>query len=694
METWRQFRADLNDLMRTGGVTPAQLLASSRRAPGHEHAARFRLLARSTVYDHLKESSDERVARDWESVGNLLHCIAVVAEENGSPVTVDDASWERTWTALDTRRGSVRLQPQLTSHSWIGGWDGAADAVFAHSAEQEFTAWTPGAGWLDSLARSVAQLSAAYQPDLAREAAERLVTGTGAEYGPDDPRTLAARHAAAFWTGQTGQVRRALDLTTALRADCRDHLGADHLLTRLAALREAWWTGHTGRWREANRLYIALVDTERARSGPDREGMRLLARWGMARTGGRAGNWTHAHTELTELLPQVVDAFGAGHPVSLDARAAHAWAAGRAGSADDARALLETLADEADTALGNPDHPTALRIRIGLACWTLRSGDPDRALAIVTELEPRCTSVFGPDHPLGIDASATLGLCLLDSDPEAAARRFDDVLRRTRKQLGADHPFTLGAAANHATARVVTGGAPAVVSMLRGLVTDFGRALGEEHPDTLRVRVNLAVAQLEVFGAKEAMYTLASTVAVLRSVLGDDHPDTVRARDILAAVEEGTPNGMGSWTSRSAHSRFSGFSDSGGAQSDRALKTHIAPVHWPDPTDPATDTGPATGPDALVRPGRPVDGFAVLRAVAALPVSTWNYRGEEEVRHLGPMAQDWYGALGLGPDDRTISLVDVNGVALVAVQALHRMVTDLRAEVRDLAERLDEAPPA
>ncbi|MEU0193736.1 tail fiber domain-containing protein [Streptomyces afghaniensis] len=85
--------------------------------------------------------------------------------------------------------------------------------------------------------------------------------------------------------------------------------------------------------------------------------------------------------------------------------------------------------------------------------------------------------------------------------------------------------------------------------------------------------------------------------------------------------------------------------EGGGEGSDRALKCDIDPVLWPPDPDAGTE---ATGNDPTT------DGYAVLRAVAALPVSTWSYRGEEGVRHLGPMAQDWYAALGLGADDRTI----------------------------------------
>ncbi|GAV39137.1 tail fiber domain-containing protein [Streptomyces acidiscabies] len=86
-------------------------------------------------------------------------------------------------------------------------------------------------------------------------------------------------------------------------------------------------------------------------------------------------------------------------------------------------------------------------------------------------------------------------------------------------------------------------------------------------------------------------------------------------------------------------------------------------------------------------PVGPVNGYAVLETVAALPISTWRYLWEPEgVRHLGSMAQDWHAAFGFNQDDTTIPVVDGLGVALVCVQALHRRVEELTAEVDRLRE--------
>jgi hypothetical protein len=81
----------------------------------------------------------------------------------------------------------------------------------------------------------------------------------------------------------------------------------------------------------------------------------------------------------------------------------------------------------------------------------------------------------------------------------------------------------------------------------------------------------------------------------------------------------------------------------------------------------------------------PIDGHEVLRKLANLPISTWNYTFDPpSVRHLGPMAQDFSAAFHLGGNDRMIDMIDANGVVMVALQALYRRVVELEAEVARL----------
>jgi hypothetical protein len=75
-----------------------------------------------------------------------------------------------------------------------------------------------------------------------------------------------------------------------------------------------------------------------------------------------------------------------------------------------------------------------------------------------------------------------------------------------------------------------------------------------------------------------------------------------------------------------------------------------------------------------------IDDAAVLEKVAALPIERWSYKSERGVRHVGPMAQDFYAAFKVGEDDKHITSIDEDGVALAAIKALHARVGALGAE--------------
>src|SRR5262249_30786504 len=82
-----------------------------------------------------------------------------------------------------------------------------------------------------------------------------------------------------------------------------------------------------------------------------------------------------------------------------------------------------------------------------------------------------------------------------------------------------------------------------------------------------------------------------------------------------------------------------------------------------------------------------VDCQAVLEKVAELPLQTWHYIDQEPgVRHIGPMAQDFAAAFGVGKDDKTIHSLDADGVALAAIQGLYALVQKQSARIQKLVD--------
>jgi len=87
---------------------------------------------------------------------------------------------------------------------------------------------------------------------------------------------------------------------------------------------------------------------------------------------------------------------------------------------------------------------------------------------------------------------------------------------------------------------------------------------------------------------------------------------------------------------------------------------------------------------------RDLDGAAVLARLARMPIREWNYKAQAaDIRHIGPTAQDFHAAFGLGEDPLRISTIDADGIALVAVQALTRENDTLKAALAALLARVE-----
>jgi Chaperone of endosialidase len=99
-----------------------------------------------------------------------------------------------------------------------------------------------------------------------------------------------------------------------------------------------------------------------------------------------------------------------------------------------------------------------------------------------------------------------------------------------------------------------------------------------------------------------------------------------------------------------------------------------------------------------------VNALGVLEKVAAMPITRWNYKADaSSIAHVGPMAQDFHAAFGLnGTDDKHISVIDEQGIALAAIQGLNQKLEStnaalnvekaenakLRSSLTDLEKRL------
>lgn len=84
---------------------------------------------------------------------------------------------------------------------------------------------------------------------------------------------------------------------------------------------------------------------------------------------------------------------------------------------------------------------------------------------------------------------------------------------------------------------------------------------------------------------------------------------------------------------------------------------------------------------------KPVDTLEVLNKLTRIPITEWQYKTQGDVRHIGPMAQDFRDAFALGRDEKHITTVDADGVALAAIQGLNQLVQDQRRALDELREK-------
>jgi hypothetical protein len=82
-----------------------------------------------------------------------------------------------------------------------------------------------------------------------------------------------------------------------------------------------------------------------------------------------------------------------------------------------------------------------------------------------------------------------------------------------------------------------------------------------------------------------------------------------------------------------------------------------------------------------------VDGADLLEQLRRVPVTRWNAKSQDDaIKHIGPMAQDFYAAFGLGNSDRQITTSDICGIALAAIKELDKRTHRIEALESELAE--------
>jgi hypothetical protein len=85
-----------------------------------------------------------------------------------------------------------------------------------------------------------------------------------------------------------------------------------------------------------------------------------------------------------------------------------------------------------------------------------------------------------------------------------------------------------------------------------------------------------------------------------------------------------------------------------------------------------------------------IDRNEILELLSQLKITRWNYKEDNnDITHIGPVAQDFYALFGLGKNERSISTIDPSGIALAAIQELYRQNQSQMDEIQNLKSEIN-----
>lgn len=199
-----------------------------------------------------------------------------------------------------------------------------------------------------------------------------------------------------------------------------------------------------------------------------------------------------------------------------------------------AGALVDNVPPDADTAT----------IAIVLNCIAIffgNQGFPARAIPLLERALTDTERILGDDHPQTLTACHNLATAYRDAgDLTRAIPLHERAATGRERVLGLYHPETLMFRNNLATAYRDAGDLERAIALLESTVGHCVILLGDDHPDTLAACHNLARSYQEAGDLRRAILLHKRTLTDRERLLGNDHPHTLDSRHSLANVYQTT----------------------------------------------------------------------------------------------------------------------------------------------------------
>ncbi|MEU1480497.1 tetratricopeptide repeat protein [Streptomyces sp. NPDC005760] len=348
-------------------------------------------------------------------------------------------------------------------------------------------------------------------------------------YGPEHPRTLAARRDLVWSIDDAGRSDEAYGEQTLLLADHERLLGKDHPGTFEARRFLVQLCIRTGRIREAIETARTVLSEHESGYGAHHlqtVGVRLV----LAEALTAAGRHDEAVSLLTQILSDTARNLSSGHRHAFTARSELAGVLLARGDLAEGRALCEENLAERTRMFGE-DHISVVWARGALAHALLRSGLHDEALALYQGVAEEVTRVFGHQHTYARLARRWLARAYgeaghyaerLDmAEADSPASRFPE---------GRDDLLTLAARTEEADALVDDGHKSAARWRRRDLHGRYVRLLGPDHPNTIGRLADMAGDYRSIQRRFKALRLRRRVLRAHELRSGRTSPDSVNSR--------------------------------------------------------------------------------------------------------------------------------------------------------------------
>jgi tetratricopeptide (TPR) repeat protein len=164
-------------------------------------------------------------------------------------------------------------------------------------------------------------------------------------------------------------------------------------------------------------------------------------------------------------------------------------------------------------------------------------GQQEDAVRICMEVLEKSRRILGDNHPNTITAMGNLALTLGDQGQlEEAARMQKETLEKSRRIFGDDHPDTITAMGNLALTLGDQGQLEEAARIQKETLEKRKRIFGDNHPGTITAISNLAVTLRYQGQLEKAARMQKETLEKWKRILGDNHPNTITAMGNLAVT--------------------------------------------------------------------------------------------------------------------------------------------------------------